>query len=457
MLESFEAARPLLATLAGVLGLLVLILWRKVPPFPALLVAAMFTGLAAGLAPDAVLKSITDGMGGVLGFIAVIVGLGAIFGAFLEATGAAQALAQYMTGDRKPGAAGVAMGFVGIVIAIPVFFDVGLILLFPLVQALARKAKKPAMYFGLPLLAGLATAHAFIPPTPGPVAVAEILGAELGLVILFGLICGIPAMLIGGPVYSGWAEKKGWLVHKGFADNGLEKAMAAEPPLKVDTVLALKGIFAIMVPIILIVAAAILKVSGANLGVLGVMLSFLGHPFVALMIACLLAYYILRPNDEKGGAHLQDTLSRAAEPTAIILLVTGAGGAFKQVLVDTGAGAALAEATLALDMGAITAGFILAAITRVAQGSATVAMLTAAGLCAPIAVAAGLGPVDLALMTIAIASGASILSHVNDSGFWLVSRFFDLSTDETLKSWTIASTLVGVTGFVIAFFLGAIF
>lgn len=444
-LESLEAWRPLLATFVGVAGLLFLILARNVNAFAALLAASLATGLAAGLAPDAVIESVRNGFAGVLGFIAVIVGLGALLGVYLEASGGAAALARAVIGKREAGPASVAMGFVGLVIAIPVFFDVGLILLFPLIQALAKKAGRPALFFGLPLLAGLATAHSFIPPTPGPVAVAEILGAEIGLVIVCGLLAGIPAMLIAGPVYARIADGRGWLLAVLIEET--------EPDVTPhDGGLAFRALVAILVPIALIVIAA----TASSAGEQNQWLSFIGHPFVALMVGCALAAWVLRPSDNEGKERLQEGLTRALEPTAIILLVTGAGGAFKQVLVDTGAGEMLASGFLGLGMGPIVAGFLLAAIVRIAQGSATVAMLTAAGLCAPLAVAAGIGSWDLALMVIAIAAGASVVSHVNDSGFWLVSRYFGLDVGETLKTWTVASTLVGLVGFAVAMVLSAI-
>jgi len=439
------AWRPLLATGLGVAGLLFLILARNVNAFAALLVAALATGLAAGLAPDAVLESVQNGFAGVLGFIAVIVGLGALLGTYLEASGGAAALARSIVGNRPPGPAGIAMGFVGLVIAIPVFFDVGLILLFPLVRALAAKAGKAAMYFGLPLLTGLATAHAFIPPTPGPVAVAEILEAEIGLVIVCGLIAGIPAMLVAGPFYARFADDRGWLT-----GGAVSASETTERTL--DRGLATRASTAIGVPIALIVFAAV----AAQIGWDSKVIAFVGHPFVALLIGCGFAAWVLRPEDRDSQARLKDGLTRALEPTAVILLVTGAGGAFKQVLVDTGAGAMMAEGFLVFGVGPIVAGFLLAGLVRVAQGSATVAMLTAAGLCAPLALAAGLEGWDLARMVIAIAAGASIVSHVNDSGFWLVSRYFGLSAGETFRTWTVASTLVGVIGFAVVLLLGLV-
>lgn len=440
-----------MATLIGVAALLGMILVRQVNAFAALLVAAFGTGLLAGLAPDAVIASVSTGIGGVLGFIAVIVGLGALLGGYLEASGGAAALARAIIGKRSASGASIAMGIVGIVVAIPVFFDVGLVLLFPLVASLARTSGKPALYFGLPLLAGLATAHAFIPPTPGPVAVANILSADIGLVILCGLAAGLPAMVLAGPVLTRTLSARDAL------PIGTNKGIPAEAVGgAVDGNLAIRALLAIAFPIALIVASAISASIGLE-GPLSSFLAFAGHPFVALLLACGLASILLRPTDAESRARLGDTLARALEPTAVILLVTGAGGAFKQVLVDTGAGAMLAENLLGAGIGPIVTGFVLALVVRVAQGSATVAMLTAAGLAAPLAAAAGLDPLDLALMTVAIASGASMASHVNDSGFWLVSRYFGLSSAETLRTWTLSSTIVGLTGFAVVLLLAAIF
>lgn len=439
--------QPLLATLAGIVFLLAMILRWKVPPFVALLVAALVAGLLAGVPAGDVIASVQAGASGTLGFIALVVGLGALLSAFLEAGGGAQALAKAVIGNRSPGFARWAMGLVGIIISIPVFFDVGLILLFPLIRALARKAKRPMLLFGLPLLAGLAAGHAFIPPTPGPVAVAQILGADIGLVILCGLAAGIPAMLVAGPIYARWAERRGWL-------DDVKSDRAADPaeePL-FDPGLALRALATVLAPIVLIVAAALTDAETQW----GAILAFIGNPIVALIIACGLAAWFLRPSDQEGRDDLRDALGRAFEPTAAIILVTGAGGSFKQVLVDSGAGAMLAEQALAAGIVPIAAGFLLAGLTRVAQGSATVAMLTAAGLVAPIAQAAGLQGYDLALLVIAIASGASIVSHVNDSGFWLVSRYFQIDTAQTLRTWTVASTLVGVVGFIVALALSMV-
>jgi Gnt-I system low-affinity gluconate transporter len=438
--------QPVLSALVGVSALLYLIIARRMSAFAALLVSALLTGIVAGLDPMSILQSVQNGMAGVLGFVAVIVGLGALLGVFLDIGGGAHAIAHGLTKGREGRAAIWAMGFVGIFIAIPVFFDVGLILLVPVVAALARRAKTSPLLFGLPLLSGLAAAHAFIPPTPGPIAVAEILGAELGWVIVFGLCAGIPAMLVAGPVYARIAEKSDLLGGR-LADhdhNTVEDASGSPPQ---SAGLVWKAFATIVTPLILIVMGAIINLSSYKATAMGQGLIFLGHPFVALLIACLVAYYLLRPEGAEDQEKLRQGLEKAFEPTAAIILVTGAGGAFKQVLIDTDAGAAIANIALSSGVVPIMAAFLIAAVVRVMQGSATVAMLTAAGLMAPLVSAAGANSLELALLTVSVAAGATVLSHVNDSGFWLVSRYFNLSVPETLRTWTVSSTLVGVTGF----------
>ena len=425
-MELIAENRALLATLAGVAGLLVLILRFRMNAFAALILVALLTALAAGMAPGDAFDTLVSGMGGTLGFIAVVIGLGALFGAIVEASGGLRALAARL------------MAVLGLMAAIPVFFDVALIILLPLVFAMAQKSGRPALAFGLPLVAGLAAAHSFIPPTPGPIAVAEILGADLGWVIGFGLLIGLPATLIGGPVFSAWLEGRGALP----AGTRLAPADDHAPPRLGAGACA--GL--ILLPLVLILTGTLARTM-LDAGGLRDVLVLVGHPFSALLIACGAALILVpsRTDAEKSG--VRDAIARALEPVGAVILVTGAGGAFKQVLVDTGAGAQLADAALGLGLIPLVAGYGLALLVRVAQGSATVAMITAAGLVAPIAEAAGLGAADMALVVIAVASGATGLSHVNDSGFWLVSRLFGLSEGETLRTWSVAATLVSLTGF----------
>jgi gluconate transporter len=341
------------------------------------------------------------------------------------------------------------MGAIGLMVAIPVFLDVALIVLAPLVFAMAARASKPAMLFALPLLAGLAVGHALIPPTPGPIAVAEILGTDLGWMIGFGLLIGVVTMPIAGPIYAGWLDRKGWMP-EGAPHHAAGEERPAPPVMNGATTAIL-----ILLPLVLIFAGTLATtlipadVTGGLL-LLRHALYLIGHPFVALLAACGLAMLFFRGASDAQRDKLKTGISRALEPTGAVILVTGAGGAFKQVLVDTGAGAQLANAALAIGMTPLIAGYALAVLIRLAQGSATVAMITAAGLVAPIASAAGLSAPELALVAIGVACGATALSHVNDSGFWLVNRLFGLTERETFQTWSMTATLVSVVGFICA-------
>lgn len=444
--ESEIAWRPLLATILAVAALLVLILRFRIPAFAALIGVSLLAALAAGFAPADAYDTIVQGMGGTLGFIAVVIGLGALFGGLLEAGGGLPKLAGLMLPKSGKGGGG-ALGFIGLLAAIPVFFDVALIILAPLTVALARRSAQSVMRFGIPLLAGLAIAHAFIPPTPGPVAVAEILGADLGWVVLAGLATGVPALLLAGPGLADLLDRAGLL------PAGRMRASADEPPAA--TMSGPEVIALILLPLVLILVGTIARMAGLG-GIAGSVIVFVGHPFAALLIACGLAALAVARRGSELKNRVSGAIARALEPAGAVILVTGAGGAFKQVLVDTGAGAQLAQLALALGLAPIVGGYVLAVLVRVAQGSATVAMITAAGLTAPLLDGVAMSEIDKACLVIAIAAGASALSHVNDSGFWLVSRIFGLSEAETLRSWTLLTLVLSVTGFSSALAIAAI-
>lgn len=438
-----ETGYALITVAASIAALLGLILRVRMPAFLALLLVSAGFGIVYGMAPGAIIRSIQSGMGGTLGFVAVVVGLGAMLGALLEASGGVRALSGGMLkafGERR---APLAMGFVGFVVAIPVFLDVALIILAPVLYGLSRRTGRPLVAFAIPLLAGLAVSHAFIPPTPGPIAVADILGADLGLVIAFGALTGLPAMLIAGPLFARWLERRA--EYQGAAP---EEEDAAE-----EGVGFLAALGVVLVPLALILIGTLVDALG-KAGVIELpervtgFIVFAGHPFIALMTACLLAWFVFGRLRGVASKALTGAMVKALEPAGVVVLITGAGGAFKQILVDSQAGAVLAATLTATGMSPLLFGFAVAAIIRVAQGSATVAMLTAAGIAAPVVELAGLSAGGAALMVMAIASGATVLSHVNDSGFWLVSRYLRLTEAQTLRSWTVTSTLVGLTGLV---------
>ena len=429
------------AVLIGIIILLVLILKFKVQAFIALLIASICVGVLSGMSPDQIIITMQEGMGNTLGFVAMVVGLGAMFGAILEHSGGAEALANYLLKKFGEKHASWALMITGFLIAIPVFFDVAFIILVPLIYSLQRKTKKSLLLYGIPLLAGLAITHAFIPPTPGPVAVADILKADLGWVILFGGIVGIPTAIISGPLFGKYISKK---IHINAPNLQTEKQTNTDYPA-VSLTLSI-----ICIPILLIVGNTLLNsplFENLNLSDSTVSwLKMIGHPFTALIIANMIAWYVLGIKRKTSKTVLQKITTASMAPAGIIILLTGAGGVFKQMLVNTKTGEMLANYFADKGVSVLLFAFLAAVIVRVLQGSATVAMITAAGLTAPLLLE-GISDINKALLVIAIASGASIMSHVNDSGFWLVSKYLGLTETQTFKSWTVLTTIIALVGF----------
>jgi len=428
------------AVLFGIALLLILILFVRIHAFISLLIASISVGLIAGMDSSEIITTMANGMGSTLGFVAVVVGLGAMFGAILEQSGSANLLANKLLklfGEKK---ASWAMVLTGFIIAIPVFFDVAFIILVPLIYALQRKSKKSLLLYALPLLAGLAITHAFIPPTPGPVAVADILNANLGWVIVFGFIVGIPTAIFSGPVFAKFISEK--IQIEAPAELKTDDSPDNLPSLSVILLL-------IAIPIVLIVGNTLSASDFIQNKSLQSLMTLLGHPFTALIIANLLAWYFLGIRKGYSRDQLLKVSGKSMEPAGIIILLTGAGGVFKQMLVDTGAGTMLAEFFTESGISLILVAFVSACIVRLLQGSATVAMITAAGLTAPL-LPDGIGEMQKALLVIAIAAGATTTSHVNDSGFWLVSKYLGLSEKQTFKSWTVMTTIIAITGFIAA-------
>jgi len=424
---------------AGIALLLLLVVKLRVPAFLALLITSLLVGLSSGLEPQQVIDSIKNGMGGTLGFVAIVVGLGAILGQILESSGGIQRIADSLIQSFGSGKIQWSLGVTGFIVAIPVFFDVAFIILAPLLYGLANRSGRSLLYYAIPLLAGLAITHSFIPPTPGPIAVAELVKADLGWVILFGALTGIPAMIIAGPWFGQFIANRLFVpVPEAHRDQSTAADVSAPSFAWMSSIILLPLVLimhATTAPFVLVAESPLLTV-----------VSFLGHPFVALTIATILALIIARKKCDLSREALLNIANKGLEPAGVVILITGAGGAFKQVLIDSGVGQMLASVFIEAQFSVFILGFLIAAITRVAQGSATVAMITGAGLMAPILELQPMSAPSLGLLVIAISSGATILSHVNDSGFWLVSRYLGLSEKDTLKTWTVMTTLISLVG-----------
>lgn len=437
-----DTTRLVIAAIIGLALLLVLIIKFKVHAMLSILIGAIAIGLIAGMPFEEIVTAVDDGIGNTLKGIALLVGLGSMFGAILEASGGAQTLAVTMVkkfGDEK---AAWALGITGLVISIPVFFDAGLIILIPLAFSLAKRTKKSSLFYAIPLLAGLAVGHAFIPPTPGPVLVATMLNVELGWVILVGVCCGFFAMIVAGPVWGAVCGKKFYVPVPDQIANQEDIDESKLPSFaSVVTI--------IMIPLVLIILKSVAGVVPALAGV-APLFNFLGQPFAALLIATLAAMFILGTRHGYTMPELEKILTKSLEPTGLILLVTACGGVLRYILQYSGLGEIIGNAVASINLPIVVAAFLVAALVRICVGSATVAMTMAAGIVAAMPEIASLSPMYLACVVAAVAGGATVCSHFNDSGFWLVRSLIGLDEKTTLKTWTIMETLVGGTGFIVA-------
>lgn len=437
--------RLCIAALCGIALLLVLIIKGKLQPLIAILISALGIGLIAGMPVDLIVSTVTKGMGETLKGIALLVGLGSMFGAILEISGGAERVALTMMRRFGEKNAPWALGITGMVTAIPVFFDAGLIILIPLAFSIARRAKKSTLYFVIPLLAGLAVGHAFIPPTPGPVLVANILGVDLGLVIGLGLVCGFFAMVVAGPLFGKFCGD--------HYDIPVPEQYLNTPEYdesKLPSFASVVGI--ILIPLVLILVNSVLGQipEGSWADSLRPVFSFLGTPFVALLLATLAAMLILGCKNGYTMKELEKVMTKSLEPTGLILLVTAAGGVLRYMLQDSGLGDIIGGFVAAAPVPIVVVAFLIALAVRISVGSATVAMTMSAGMIAAMPITATLSPLHLACVVMAIAGGSTAFSHVNDSGFWLVKSLCNLDEKTTFKTWTLMETLVGTTGFLVA-------
>ncbi len=439
----------LLIALGAIIALLVLIIRFKMHAFVALILVSLLTALAAGIPIDKILPTLLGGFGSTLASVALLVGLGAMIGRLLEITGGAKVLADALINKFGEQRAPMALGIAALLFGFPIFFDAGLVVMLPIVFSVAKQFGGSVLRYAFPAAGGFAVMHAFLPPHPGPVASGDILGANIGLLVIVGLICAIPTWYIGTYLFSMFISKK---IHvdlpKAFLNASVVNETVQSPP-SIQRVLIV-----LLLPILLILfdtglnTLSVAKViDGTQLWVES--LRLIGKTPVALLITLLVAIALLR--DHRSYEQIEKICNNALGPICAIILVTGAGGMFGGVLRASGIGEALSNMLSDTGMPVIVAAFLISVALRVAQGSATVALTTTAALIAPmVAGAPDLSQFDLCFIVISIASGATVLSHVNDSGFWLMSRFLEMDTKTTLKTWTLLETSIGVVGFIIA-------
>ena len=437
-----EPARLLIAAAAGIVLLLVLIIRFKIHPVLSLLISALFIGLGAGMPVPMLIDTVEKGAGQTLQGIVLLIGLGSLFGGILEVSGGAQCVAQTLVNKFGEKKAGAALGITGLVVGTTVFFEAGVVILIPLAFGLARKTKKSTLYYVIPLLAGLATGFAFIPPSAGSVLVANMLHVDLGVMIAVGIPVGILSLILAGIL---WSKYIGSRIHTGLPSNLQEVREEKEENLPAfSTVLSI-----ILVPLVLIVCSTV-STYVPGIGVIRPVLEFLGTPFVALIIAVLSAMYFLGKRQGYNGEQLKKILDRSLRPTGQILLVITGGGIIRWVLQDCGMGEIIGPALEKSGLPLVLVAFLIAALIRASVGAAVVAMTMAAGIMAAMPGVTNLPPVYLAAIVCAINGGATAFSHVNDSGFWLVSTLLEIDEKTTMKSWTMMVTIIGFTGLLCA-------
>ncbi|WP_123025742.1 GntP family permease [Mycolicibacterium stellerae] len=461
-----------LAALAGIAVIVVLITVAKLHPFLALIFGALTVGIVAGVNIGDVLESFADGFGTTAAGVGVLIALGAMFAKLLADSGGADEIVDTIVGHASPRALPWAMALVGAIIGLPMFFEIGLVLLMPVIYLVARRSQLSLVTVGIPALAGLSAMHGLVPPHPGPLTAIDLLGADLGITLALGVAVAIPTVIVAGPLFGKLAGR--WVVldvpHRfdpdDFSGNGGGGATAAAEGGEgtgVGTQTATRTqrqrpsfgvtLFSVLLPVALMMGKALVDIfidDESNL--LRQTFDIIGRPLMALLIAVVVGMFTLG----RGAAMTRDQIAKCLEtslpPVAGIILIVAAGGGFKQVLVDTGIGTKLAEWATAANISVILLAWVLAVLIRLATGSATVATITASSLM--LGLVEGMSTGQVSLIVLAVGAGSVFFSHVNDAGFWLVKEYFGMSIGQTIKTWSIMETVLSVTGLVLVLILG---
>jgi GntP family gluconate:H+ symporter len=430
--------RLLLYALGAVVALIVLIARFKLHPFIALIAVSLGMGTAAGMPLGSVVKAVQDGVGGVLGFIAIVVALGTMLGKMMAESGGATRIATTlitMFGEKR---VHWAIMFVAFIVGIPVFFQVGFVLLIPLVFTIARRTGMSLVKIGIPLVAGLSVVHGMVPPHPAAMLAVGAYKADVGRTIAYAILVGLPTASLAGPIFASWIARRIPLP----AESPIAAQFAGGVPRNMPGFRI--TLFTVLLPVILMLCASTADVALDTASTLRAALDFVGSPIVSLLLALLFSFWSLGYKHRFTRDQMLKFANDCLGPTAPILLVIGAGGGFNKVLLESGVGNAIADLALGSHASPLLLAWTVAALIRVATGSATVAMTTGAGIVAPIAAATP--GTHAELLVLATGAGSLVLSHVNDSGFWLIKEFFNMTVPQTLKTWTVAETIIGVAG-----------
>lgn len=445
-MEMFTASpeRLIIGAALGFAVLLFLIIKAKIQPFIAIMSSALIIGLVVGMPFSMITDTLAEGVGTTLQTIAILIGLGSMFGAILQVSGGVEVIADTLLrvfGEKK---APWALGITGLIVGMPVFFESGLLILIPVAFGIARKTKKSVFCYSIPLLAGLAIGHAFVPPTPGPVLVAEMLNVELSYVIMLGIIIGIPAMILAGPVFGRFAGSRfNCPVPSSYLENekeGQEKNKGRTPNFWVIVCIILLPLFLIILNTLSSIVPFMEPVQP--------ILEFLGTPVIALLLSTICAMLFLGLPAGFSVKEITNIMTNSLHSCGNIILLISGGGMLRFILQNSGIGELFGNFVGALPLPMVLVAFLVAAVVRISVGSATVSMTMAAGIIASMPMVADLSQLQLATLTIAIASGGTAFSHVNDSGFWLSKSLFEVDEKTNFKTWTVMETIVGLVGIV---------
>ncbi|GAA0928248.1 gluconate:H+ symporter [Kribbella koreensis] len=461
--------RVLIVAVLGIALIVLLIVGVKLHAFLALTIGSLFVGLASGIGAGGVTKSFENGVGGVLGYVGVLIALGAMLGKLLADSGGADKVVDTLLRGRAA-TLPWKMALIAGIIGIPMFFEIGLVLLIPIVMLAVRRSGGKAMLLGIPALAGLSVLHGFVPPHPGPLAAIGILHGNVGITLALGLLVAIPSVAVAGPLFGRFAAQWVPIGASGAAlavtggsergdgevrDTGGAAAGGAQDPNATRSPTFTWTLITVLSPVVLMLLKAAADVWMSKDAALFPFLEFIGDPVVALLIAVLLAMYTFGTAVGFSVSVLSRKIGESLFPIVGVLLIVGAGGGFKQVLVDGGTGTAIAKIAVAASLSALVLGWMVAVLIRLATGSATVATVTAAGIVAPLA--AGLSDPNLSLVVLAIGAGSLFFSHVNDAGFWLVKEYFGLTVGQTIKTWSVMETIISVMGLGLTLLLSLVF
>jgi len=427
----------IIITLSGIVLLVLLIAYFKLDTFVSFVLVSVGIGFAVGMDPLAISQSVQNGIGGVLGFLVIILGFGAMLGKLVADSGAAQRISDTLIRIFGKKYLPWALVLTGFIIGIPMFYSVGFVIMVPLVFTVAATTGLPMLYVGLPMLAALSVTHGYLPPHPAPSALVKDFGADMGLTLIYGIIVAIPAIILGGPVFSSTLKKYRPKPLKGFFN---EKIFTEEemPGFTISILTALS-------PVILLGLTAILKIFIQADTPLGKFIYVISDPVIAMLIAVLIAIYTLGVRRGTSMNKISKSIEESIRSIAMILLIIAGAGALKEILVDSGISDNIGFMLQNIEMSPLVLAWGIAAIIRVCVGSATVAGLTTAGIVLPLIVEGGANP---ELMVLATGAGSLMFSHVNDGGFWMFKEYFNLTVKETLKTWSVMETIVSFTGLI---------